>query len=104
MRSARSSTPEASGLLESGMASAGPSSPEPDNAPDAADEPHERFGPLSLQRLVKDDGRALLLYTRTAHPDGDQASSLSASSLSPTEGPVDPGARQRPTEDPATRL
>jgi hypothetical protein len=47
-----------------------PSSPEapPDRPP--AGEPPERFGPLVLRRLVKDDGRALILFSRAA--DGDE--------------------------------
>jgi hypothetical protein len=47
-----------------------PSSPEapPDRPPGG--EPPERFGPLVLRRLVKDDGRALILFSRAA--DGDE--------------------------------
>jgi hypothetical protein len=32
--------------------------------PRAANVPAERYGPLALERHVKDDGRALLLYER----------------------------------------
>ncbi len=28
------------------------------------DQPVERYGPVAIERLVKDDGRALILYTR----------------------------------------
>jgi hypothetical protein len=31
--------------------------------PDQDAEKHERFGPLAVERHVKDDGRALILYT-----------------------------------------
>jgi len=34
------------------------------------EEPPETFGPLTLRRYVKDDGRALILYT---HPDTGHA-------------------------------
>ena len=44
--------------------SAMPSSPPPPlDRPPATEEP-ERFGPLVLRRLVKDDGRALILFSR----------------------------------------
>ncbi len=51
--------------------SAMPSSPPPppDRAP--ATDPLERFGPLLLRRLVKDDGRALILFSR-ADDGGEQ--------------------------------
>lgn len=46
------------------MASVRPSQPEPEKrAPQARGE-HERFGPVELRRFVKEDGRALLLFTR----------------------------------------
>ncbi len=28
------------------------------------DQPGERYGPVAIERLVKEDGRALILYTR----------------------------------------
>lgn len=32
--------------------------------------PHERTGPLDVERLTKDDGRAIILYTATTgHSD-----------------------------------
>jgi hypothetical protein len=37
--------------------------PVPPDRPPATEEP-ERFGPLVLRRLVKDDGRALILFSR----------------------------------------
>jgi hypothetical protein len=39
---------------------------EPSPSEDAA--PEERFGPLELRRLSKDDGRALILYRRSLDP------------------------------------
>ena len=39
---------------------------EPDRPP--AQGESERFGPLRLQRYRKDDGRALLLFSRAADP------------------------------------
>jgi hypothetical protein len=44
----------------SGMPSSPP--PPPDRPPATA--APERFGPLLLRRLVKDDGRALILFSR----------------------------------------
>jgi hypothetical protein len=39
------------------------------------DRPHERrlerFGPLALERLRKDDGRALIVFSRAASTPGD---------------------------------
>jgi len=40
------------------------SAPTPPRGEDTPEQPPgERFGPLSVTRLVKDDGRALILYT-----------------------------------------
>ena len=50
----------------SGMPSSPPPPPDP---PPAAGTP-ERFGPLILRRLVKDDGRALIRFDRAE--DGDE--------------------------------
>jgi hypothetical protein len=36
---------------------------EPDPAPPPADEGRERYGEIEIERHVKDDGRALLLYS-----------------------------------------
>jgi hypothetical protein len=33
--------------------------------PEGRDAPGEDFGPLALERMEKDDGRALILYSRT---------------------------------------
>jgi hypothetical protein len=41
--------------------------PEIEPAPHADREPHdERFGPVAIARYVKEDGRALIVYTRDA--------------------------------------
>jgi hypothetical protein len=32
----------------------------------------ERYGPLALRRLRKEDGRALILYRRAAEPEADE--------------------------------
>jgi hypothetical protein len=51
--------PSAPGPSAKGAAS------EPDASPCDARTPHaERVGPMLLERLAKDDGRALLLYAR----------------------------------------
>jgi hypothetical protein len=57
-----------------------PRSPDGPQGPRSADEisatqrdansPGERFGPLTITRVVKDDGRALILY---GHDDADSA-------------------------------
>jgi hypothetical protein len=39
--------------------------------PNGKDERSETFGPIELTRHVKEDGRALILYTRRARPDAD---------------------------------
>ncbi len=46
--------------------------PAPETPPDRppAGEVAERFGPLVLRRLVKDDGRALILFSRAE--DGER--------------------------------
>jgi hypothetical protein len=49
---------------ECSYTSAMPSSPPPPPDPPAAAEPPERFGPLIVRRLVKDDGRALIRFDR----------------------------------------
>jgi hypothetical protein len=53
------------------MACPGPSYPRPENTPATPDGEEERFGPLALRRLSKEDGRSLILYTRADEPDGD---------------------------------
>jgi UDPglucose--hexose-1-phosphate uridylyltransferase len=68
----------------------------------AADQ-YERFGPLVLRRFVKDDGRALLMYTRSADPDADPALSPSVSSVRSEEGDPDRSAQRRVAEGAATR-
>jgi hypothetical protein len=40
------------------------------SSPAPATSAQERFGPLSLLRTVKDDGRALILYERREPGDG----------------------------------
>jgi hypothetical protein len=44
---------------------------QPENTPDTPDDEEERFGPLALRRLLKEEGRALILYTRADEPDGE---------------------------------
>jgi len=39
---------------------------DPGAEPDAGQRPGEQYGPVEIARHVKDDGRALLLYTHTA--------------------------------------
>jgi hypothetical protein len=54
------------------MADAAPrKAPNPADRPPAEEEKEERFGPLAVRRLVREDGRALILYTRVEEPDGD---------------------------------
>jgi hypothetical protein len=61
----RHAPPVAKGGYTSGMPS---SPPEPtDRTPPLPE--GERFGPLLVQRLVKADGRALILFTRVAEAD-----------------------------------
>ena len=50
------------------MASAGPTAPDPENGVDSPHDEFERFGPLLLRRLTKEDGRALILYSRADEP------------------------------------
>jgi hypothetical protein len=38
--------------------------------PDPGDNAVERYGPLAVRRLVKDDGRALIVYERVEPPEG----------------------------------
>jgi hypothetical protein len=40
-----------------------------DPAPDSREDVVERFGPLALRRLVKDDGRSLIVYERAQPPE-----------------------------------
>jgi hypothetical protein len=49
------------------MTSPPPQPPGPPDRPPAQGE-SERFGPLCLQRYRKDDGRALLLFSRAVDP------------------------------------
>ncbi|HXN36576.1 MAG TPA: hypothetical protein VN892_00915 [Solirubrobacteraceae bacterium] len=48
-------------------------SPPPDGTPGepselaSEDQPVERFGPVAIERLVKEDGRALILYSQLGH-------------------------------------
>ena len=46
----------------------GPDSQSPAEQAEAG-RPPERFGPLTVERHRKDDGRALILYTRTEDPE-----------------------------------
>jgi hypothetical protein len=46
------------------MGQDGPPTPPPDDRPERPPEEGERFGPLRLQRITKDDGRLLILYSR----------------------------------------
>jgi hypothetical protein len=61
------------GGIPPGMAGADPPPPRrtdpPPPSPGDGDE--ERFGPLLLRRMVKDDGRALILYRAPGPPDRD---------------------------------
>jgi hypothetical protein len=45
--------------------------PAPEEQPSPGEDslPEERFGPLELRRLRKDDGRALILYRRSLDPE-----------------------------------
>jgi hypothetical protein len=45
----------------------GPRRSGPDEPADGHSEPAERYGIVSITRHVKEDGRALLLYTREGH-------------------------------------
>ena len=51
------------------MGDAGSASPQPGDAAAAPAGEEERFGPLAVRRLVKEDGRLLILYTRVDDPD-----------------------------------
>lgn len=49
----------------------------------------ERFGPLTVSRHVKDDGRALILFTLREHPElGERADEPGAHSDEPGERPA----------------
>lgn len=51
------------------MAFAAAPPPEPGSTPDADDnDEQERLGPLVVRRSLKDDGRALIIYTRADAP------------------------------------
>jgi hypothetical protein len=64
----------------------GAPAPSAENAPDAVPAPsagnapgaaqRERFGPLEVTRLRKDDGRALIVYSRTAPADPESPGRL----------------------------
>ena len=49
-----------------------PNEPSPEPPPAGRNDAHEpdpeRFGPLALQRLEKDDGRSLIIYGRAERP------------------------------------
>ena len=49
-----------------------PGSSSQGSAPDPGAAAVERYGPLALRRLVKDDGRSLIVYER-AEPSGNGA-------------------------------
>jgi hypothetical protein len=49
------------------MAASSPPPPEPRS--EAGDRNEERYGPLRIRRLVKDDGRSLILYRRAGGGD-----------------------------------
>jgi hypothetical protein len=46
-----------------------PGSPSQGTEPDPGEGAIERFGPLEVRRLVKDDGRSLLAYQRREPPE-----------------------------------
>jgi hypothetical protein len=41
------------------------------SAPGPGEAAVERYGPLAVRRLVKDDGRALIVYERVEPSEGD---------------------------------
>ncbi len=51
--------------------------------------PGERYGPLSLLRMHKDDGRSLILYERTDGAESDAP----AGDGEAASGPADDGGR-----------
>ncbi len=58
------------------MASDGQPPPDAPSPERASSDDDERIGPLVLQRVVKEDGRALILFSRvvdTAEPGGGEA-------------------------------
>jgi hypothetical protein len=56
----RRSQPDSGAQADAGSPGEGP--------PPAEPQPAEHYGPIAIARHVKDDGRALLLYTHTAVP------------------------------------
>ena len=46
----------------------------PEGAPNAGQDPPERYGTLAIERRVKDDGRALILYTHWPPESGGEHS------------------------------
>lgn len=68
--------------------SASSSSGEPREC-DGLAEPTERFGPLTVSRHAKDDGRALILFTLREHLElGERADEPGARSDEPGERPA----------------
>jgi hypothetical protein len=53
------------------MAALPPDPPEPAHEPD--EQPLERFGPLVLRRLVKEDGRSLISFSWTGRNAGGKS-------------------------------
>jgi hypothetical protein len=51
--------------------------------------PDERYGPLSLLRVRKDDGRSLILYERTDGAGADAPASAGASANAPADRDAD---------------
>jgi hypothetical protein len=51
--------------------------------------PDERYGPLSLLRMRKDDGRSLILYERTDGAGAAAPASAGASADAPTDDDAD---------------
>jgi hypothetical protein len=58
------------GIPSSGVADDGPEGSDARQSPAEPAEREERYGPLTLARHVKRDGRSLILYTRK-EPEGD---------------------------------
>jgi hypothetical protein len=54
------------------MEAATPSSSEPGRGPGPDEKETQRYGPLELLRLEKEDGRALILYRRATEPEADE--------------------------------
>jgi hypothetical protein len=59
------------GGIPPGMAGADPPPRTDPPPPSPGDGDAERFGPLLLRRMVKDDGRALIVYRAPGPPDRD---------------------------------